>query len=280
MSAAAGAGRVGWVCWGLADLAAAAALADDYRGVLSPAERRRGERYARPEWRDWHAVGRGLLRFVLAPLVGGSAAALRLGIAPGGRPELRRPAAPADFNVTHSGPIWGVAVGCGFRVGIDLERVRPTVDAVGIGRRFFTAAEAAWIEEEAAAAARLARFFRLWTAKEAVLKAWGVGLGGGLEKVDVLAWARGDGPAVVAAGGARWTVHGLAPGPGVVGAVAVRCDAVGGGPTVGELAIDAARFPPAIAIPTMGSPALAGGRAACYKPASDGLAGDGLGRSV
>jgi len=63
------------------------------------------------------------------------------------------------------------------RVGADLEFLRETSDILDLARRFFQPAEFAAIAQLAETEQQQA-FFRLWTAKEAVLKALGCGLAG------------------------------------------------------------------------------------------------------
>ena len=69
-------------------------------------------------------------------------------------------------------------------------------------------------------------FFRLWTRKEAYLKAHGFGISYGLERVEVSHAA--DEPArIVHINGdhqaaAYWSLHTLAPAAGYVGALALR----------------------------------------------------------
>ncbi len=98
-----------------------------------------------------------------------------------GKPQLCGDA-PWQFSLSHSGE-WGVCALSRAAVGIDIEQHRPRrVSALAV--RYFTAREqaalAALPEDE-----RTRAFFRLWTAKESILKAQGVGLSGGLRSVSV-----------------------------------------------------------------------------------------------
>jgi 4'-phosphopantetheinyl transferase len=61
-------------------------------------------------------------------------------------------------------------------VGIDLEAPRPRPDLLPVARRFFAQAEADAVEA-AEGELRSRAFLRLWTRKEAVLKATGRGIG-------------------------------------------------------------------------------------------------------
>jgi 4'-phosphopantetheinyl transferase len=61
-------------------------------------------------------------------------------------------------------------------VGIDLEALRPRPDPLPVARRFFAAHEADAVEA-CEGEARSRAFLRLWTRKEALLKATGRGIG-------------------------------------------------------------------------------------------------------
>lgn len=65
-------------------------------------------------------------------------------------------------------------------LGVDVEWSGRTIDALGIGRRFFTATEYGWIGSDTA------RFFRIWTRKEAIIKSNGIGLRVELDSFDVM----------------------------------------------------------------------------------------------
>jgi phosphopantetheinyl transferase len=74
-------------------------------------------------------------------------------------------------------------------VGIDLEQLRDLPDAKAVAAEMFSAEEqSAWASLPVAQQTRA--FMRLWTRKEACLKAWGVGLGFDARRVDV-GWAAG-----------------------------------------------------------------------------------------
>jgi 4'-phosphopantetheinyl transferase len=89
------------------------------------------------------------------------------------------------FNMSHSHELALCAVSTQREVGIDLEYLRPLPEAEQLAKRFFSKAEHALIQalpvEEQAHV-----FFRLWTAKEAYLKATGKGLGHPLDQVEII----------------------------------------------------------------------------------------------
>ena len=95
---------------------------------------------------------------------------------PHGRPSL---AAHPEwyFSLSHSGE-YAVCALSNAPVGVDVEKYRP-IRAEALAKRYFSADEA---ETLAALSGKEQEryFFARWTAKESVLKARGVGLGGGL----------------------------------------------------------------------------------------------------
>lgn len=129
-----------------------------------------------------------------------------------------------QFNWSHSGALALVAIARGVIPGVDIEQPRDGVKVLEIAQRFFSPREA---ETLAACEGneREALFYRLWCAKEAVLKALGRGLAFGLERVsferrqDFWRPARFDPEAGETAG---WCVHALSPAPGCAGALAWR----------------------------------------------------------
>jgi 4'-phosphopantetheinyl transferase len=83
------------------------------------------------------------------------------------------------FNLSHSEALAIVAVSREGPLGVDLEyRGRPR-DTAALARRYFTAAEAALVAADPDA------FYRIWTRKEAWVKAQGAGLAIPLDTVDV-----------------------------------------------------------------------------------------------
>jgi 4'-phosphopantetheinyl transferase len=196
-----------WWCAPVEPYPAVLALLDDD-------EHARHLRLRRPEDRARHATAHGLLRLVLGRLLDRPPAQLRLDRTcpecgqPHGKPRLV--GGGPEFSLTHSGGLVGVAV-AEVPVGIDVEDLsRP-----GLGRAVeeetLTPAERAMLDG-LDADARHAGFLRLWTRKEALLKASGTGLSVPPHQVPV------DPP-----GPAR--VWDLDPGAGFVGALAAVSDA-------------------------------------------------------
>jgi len=146
------------------------------------------------------------------------------------RTERGKPHAPSlahlDFNLTHARGEVLIAVAREQPLGIDLERVDREIEIDDIARRYFSTAEADAIEA-LAPERKLVAFLRLWTCKEAVLKALGEGISFGLDRVAFALDANGT-PQHVAAIAAdagmpdEWRLATIDPAPGYLGALAWR----------------------------------------------------------
>jgi 4'-phosphopantetheinyl transferase len=145
-------------------------------GVLHASERARAARFLRHEDATRFATVRCALRHVLAAETGEPAARLVVSANDNGRPALALPDAP-DFNVSHSGAYGLIAVSHKRRVGVDIEQARTSFDWRGLEATVLAEADRRAIATMSDAAQRSA-FFDCWTAKEAVLKAHGDGIGG------------------------------------------------------------------------------------------------------
>ena len=189
---------------------------------LSAAERERARRFASPVQQRRFAVAHAALRAILGRACQVPAAHLEFRTEAGGRPYLELPGGPPppDFNLSHSGE-WAL-VGLApsrWRVGVDVEQIRPDLDCLAMARRMYQAAEVDRLSQ-ADPALRRTEFFLLWSAKEAFVKAIGVGLAG---FQDVLVHREGDGVRGTVLSSATpevvWPVRWLEIAPGYVAAI-------------------------------------------------------------
>ena len=190
--------------------------------LLDGAERARALRYRLRRAHDLFVTARALLRQALGHHLGISSAAVALRYGKHGKPEL---AEESDFrfNLSHSGDTAVLAVSRGREVGIDVEDTSREVDALGLARRFFSRAEAAWVLSHPSELFQAA-FFTCWTGKEAYLKARGDGLLFPLDAFEVL--PEGDRLNLKVYGDSketrRWSMQILELGAGLSAAVAVE----------------------------------------------------------
>ena len=118
------------------------------------------------------------VRAVLANMLNEAEAGLRTGRTGRGKPVLLAPVG-ASYSVSRSGDLLLVGTARNAACGVDLEVIRRDLPVLDVAESFFAPNEAAFIRTQSKALQPWA-FFALWTAKEAVLKATGEGVAGGL----------------------------------------------------------------------------------------------------
>lgn len=145
-------------------------------GTLSVPERERATWYRRPADRIRYMATRVILRELLGVRLGVKPASLRFTVTQRGRPELTGIEGRLSFNVSHSGDHALIAISAVWTVGVDIEYVDPMVDWRQLLSVVCTDEEQQILMTDEADCLQLERFFRCWTAKEAVLKAMGLGI--------------------------------------------------------------------------------------------------------
>lgn len=149
-----------------------------WHAPLDAGERARAGRFRMEEDRLTYAAAHWLLRIALAAMGGRPPEAWRFVTAAHGKP-LIDPAAGLPmlpFNLSHTRGFVACAVGGEADIGIDVERLDRDSMNLDIAGRFFSPAEIASLRA-ASPEEQAVTFFRLWTLKEAFLKATGEGLG-------------------------------------------------------------------------------------------------------
>jgi len=207
--------------WGF-NLEGEPAVVEHCRSLLPAQERHRADRFVFAHDRTRYTVAHGVLRHLLGRYCGSAPEALDFAASAAGKPILQGEPAP-HFNLTHSedGALLGVS--SSHELGIDLERMRANIEALSISHHYFFGSER---EQIAASATPDTTFYRYWVAKEAVLKAQGIGLGFPLDRFRVV-FSPGEEVARIdtfepTALSGDWTVRMLPSERGWLGAVAAR----------------------------------------------------------
>ena len=167
-----------------------------------------------------------MLRSIIGNYLKMEPALLKFGYGPYGKPVLAK--LPADrtlhFNLAHSDGLLLVALSETSPVGIDIERVRPIDGVDALVDRF--SSERTIIGWRTLPFNQRSRaFFKLWTRKEACLKAAGLGLAGPVEEIEVTFLP--DEPvrvlklAGILQAGASCTLKNLSPAEDYIAAIAV-----------------------------------------------------------
>lgn len=192
--------------------------------VLSPDERTRARRFHRTEHQTRYAVARGILRELTGRYLHREPESLNFVYGAQGKPALPLEYNNMDlrFNVSHCENVVLFAFALGREVGVDVERIRPNVDALSIASRWFSTREASTLRALPASALQVA-FIKTWARKESYLKANGVGLTGSMCAFDTPTCAE-DIRGVIANVAAAphettWSFEDLPVGPGWVAAI-------------------------------------------------------------
>ena len=146
-----------------------------WRAELSAEEQARAARFRQPDDVARLVLGRTALRRILGARLRCSPEAVSLVPGPNGKPVLSPDSPPWEFNLSHSGDWLLLALAWRRQVGIDVEAWRD-LEYAALAERAFAPEERAALAA-APAAERAATFFAVWTRKEALLKARGLGLG-------------------------------------------------------------------------------------------------------
>lgn len=197
-----------------------------FTALLSPEERKRAARLADPTHRMHFVLAHGFLRLVLSRYLAIQPERLRFQAHANGKPQMVKVAESPrlEFNLAHSADMTMIAVASGRPVGVDVEALTRPVRPQAIVERYFSPAE----QTHFALLSRpryKAEFIRYWTAKEAVLKATGVGLARGLSQCEVIGHPGGHSATVWLQGeikGRSWLVRFVPLSTTYLGAVAAE----------------------------------------------------------
>jgi 4'-phosphopantetheinyl transferase len=201
--------------------------AADLRAVLSDDERVRVERLATSELQRRAVARLALRRQVLGEQLGLAPDAVQLVRDEQGRLGVRGPGRPLLVSSSSSGDVGVLAVASSPRMGVDVEAASEVVDVDRFARRVATPHEATMLDALDPLARRDA-LARLWTRKEAYLKATGEGIGGGVAHVEVpIERGLWDAAFRPVPGGHVWRLYDLdCPVPGFAAALVVAASGV------------------------------------------------------
>lgn len=159
------------------DLARDTSTLTAYELVLDEHERTTAAYFRSEVHRERFVIGRGTVRRILAEYLARDPKELRFRYGSNGKPELEQSAEETalHFNFTHSQDRAVLAVTELAPIGVDLECVRAWSDLPSLEKQVFTTSEIRYLASLGEDERRVA-FYRLWTIKEALLKATGTGL--------------------------------------------------------------------------------------------------------
>lgn len=139
-----------------------------FKSILNASELRRAEKYLRDSDRNRFIISRGALRNILGKYLKQLPGNIEFKLGENQKPYV-------DFGIHYNlsdSADWIVIAIAGSEIGVDVEYVKPDFSFESILKSHFNANEIEYINQ----ADSSNRFFKLWTRKEAILKASGAGL--------------------------------------------------------------------------------------------------------
>ncbi len=151
-----------------------------YWSLLDKQEQAMATRFKSELLQDRYIICHGLLREQLADYIGVPAKSLRIDKAEFGKPYLKD-YSEINFNMSHSGNYWLIALGEGGQIGVDIESYKSRNTWEGLVKKCFAQEEIEYwrsLKPDQQGAA----FYDIWVQKEAFVKAVGQGIRLGLNQ--------------------------------------------------------------------------------------------------
>lgn len=157
-----------------------------YLNLLSQDEVEHAKRFVFEKDYNHFIAARGFLRTILGNYLQLEPAQIEFVYGPYGKPALQPGITnkALEFNLSHSKDLAVYAFNWDHKLGVDVEYVQPMPNMDSFAELYFSPRETAFISALSAEEKELA-FFKLWTSKEAFLKANGSGLTEPLNEVEV-----------------------------------------------------------------------------------------------
>ena len=155
-----------------------------FENVLTAEEKGKNKRYRHIRDQRLHLMARWMCRTILSnyePDVLPTEWEFQPNIH--GKPEIIGPGTvqkPLHFNISHTEGVVVMAISKSGRVGVDVERFDRKMDLLGLSKRYFAEIEAEALEK-CPETMQNELFYRIWTLKEAYVKAIGKGLAHALD---------------------------------------------------------------------------------------------------
>lgn len=150
--------------------------------ILSGPEKQKAQSFNNPLLRDRFILVRAILRQTLAKYLHIEPDKIVFETSVHGKPNLT--CGTVHFNMSHTADYLIIAVADFADIGIDIEVIKPRSSLAGLAARCFSSQELQdW--QQLPPGQRLEVFYRLWTKKEAFVKAVGRGIALGLEQCQV-----------------------------------------------------------------------------------------------
>ena len=164
--------------------------------LLTDTEKIRAEKFKHQGAKDLFVVSHGVLHWLLRKYLRNEYDQVDLKESEYHKPfiEIADGVRPLEFNLSHCEGFVALAFDKG-AIGIDIENIKPLDDLKGMCDQVFTPMEKEYVFQYSETRNQLRRFFKLWTCKEAVLKANGTGFMKDPKSLEII-FCQGNGPIV------------------------------------------------------------------------------------
>lgn len=156
----------------------------DFQQCLTKDESDRANKLKVVEKRKQFIVSRGILRKLLSNFLDINEIVISYG--PHKKPYIEHQFNNNSviFNISHSANYVLIAITLNNEMGIDIEKINPDIDFKSLSKRFFSTKEKNELID-CDFSKQLETFYRVWTRKEAFIKATGKGISFGLDNFSV-----------------------------------------------------------------------------------------------
>ena len=154
---------------------------ESYENILQPEELARTSSFFKREDRERFVIGRGVLKHLSGLYLNSFPQLIEI-VSDQNKKPIIKGCENLHFNVSHS-KNYIVFAFSHYEIGIDVEYINDEFDYKPIAKECFTKNEIQYLEESDKP---VKEFFKLWTRKEALLKATGKGLSDDMNKIDCL----------------------------------------------------------------------------------------------
>jgi 4'-phosphopantetheinyl transferase len=162
-----------------------AEMVPDFFNYLSDYEKIRANSFKRKSDYDCYISAHALLRIELSKLMSTEANLIRIEESLNGKPFTAGIDLP--FSLSRTNNSFAFVIGRSNQsLGIDIEQIKPGIDFFSIARTYFSPKEQQLISSFDSIIEQIHIFYEIWTRKEALLKAIGIGIITELSKVEVL----------------------------------------------------------------------------------------------
>ncbi|TCS39451.1 4'-phosphopantetheinyl transferase [Paucimonas lemoignei] len=204
-----------------------ALLLERYDSLLNDEERERCHRFHFEHDRQHFVAAHALSRLAIAHYLQCAPQELAFARHANGKPYLAAGSGqpPLRFNLSHTRGMVACVMTQEHDCGIDVERVREMTHLDGVAETVFSERELDYLKRQSIdASSRLNAFFRLWTLKEAYIKATGLGMSAPLRQISIIpAEMLLEDPGLSAHQKMNWLFDAWQPSPGH--AIATACNA-------------------------------------------------------